>query len=318
MPTRYPMTRTSGLVLLALLVTAWLVGSCFDQSISHELAVKTNAFGRFFAAYGAAPAFLAAVVAGALLVQFGGWGQFPPGSDSARPTQRKAVRASLTVIGVALTAVALGCLIVVPAHYWELPLWGRTVVALILVGATWWATRWVAAEADPRLALRVALILIAVVIAEMLVVTLLKVGWDRPRPRLALWGEGQFAPWWAPGIESEADLLAGGVPSDEFKSLPSAHTANAAVAMALPLLSLLRPTWARLAPLLLWIGALWTAAVALSRVVLGAHYVTDTALGAALTLGLLLLISHLVLRRRWFGPDPEGLEPGDSGPPVSD
>ena len=76
-------------------------------------------------------------------------------------------------------------------------------------------------------------------------------------------------------------------------SFPSGHTANAAVIATFGGF-LVRRRWARVA------GALYVALVAASRVVLGAHWFTDTVVGAAEGAGVALLVLGIwsAIRRR--------------------
>lgn len=77
-------------------------------------------------------------------------------------------------------------------------------------------------------------------------------------------------------------------------SFPSGHTANAAVIATFGGF-LVRRRWARVA------GAVYVALVAVSRVVIGAHWFTDTVVGAAEGAGMALLVlgiwSAIRLRR---------------------
>ena len=79
-------------------------------------------------------------------------------------------------------------------------------------------------------------------------------------------------------------------------SFPSGHTANAAVIATFGGF-LVRRRWMRVA------GALYVALVAASRVVLGAHWFTDTVVGAAEGTGVALLVLGIwsAVRRRRSG-----------------
>ena len=56
------------------------------------------------------------------------------------------------------------------------------------------------------------------------------------------------------------------------------------------LLPALKPTLQKRGRLLFYIGVAWGFLVALSRIIVGAHFVTDTVVGFAITLGILLLV----------------------------
>ena len=104
-----------------------------------------------------------------------------------------------------------------------------------------------------------------------------------------------FMPWWQPGQTLRNELVAAGVAAEEFKSFPSGHTANASALMLLSLLPCIRPALAKKRGLLFGIGFGWTCLVALSRVIMGAHYLTDTAVGFGIGLAVLAVVSRLLL-----------------------
>ncbi|MFE6997417.1 phosphatase PAP2 family protein [Microbacterium sp. NPDC057659] len=79
------------------------------------------------------------------------------------------------------------------------------------------------------------------------------------------------------------DLL---VPSD-FGSFPSGHTANA-VTIAVVLWLIAPRVWVAV------LGALWTAAMALSRTLLSVHWLTDTVGGILIGAGASLLVAALL------------------------
>lgn len=125
-------------------------------------------------------------------------------------------------------------------------------------------------------------------IGMMIVINVIKIPWGRPRMRLLLatGNESYFQPWWKLGGSLKAKLIAEGVASDEFRSFPSGHTGCAACAM----LAILLPTVCKRLRgkerLCLIVGAVWTAVVAFSRLMMGAHFLTDVTAATAITLGI--------------------------------
>lgn len=88
-----------------------------------------------------------------------------------------------------------------------------------------------------------------------------------------------FMPWWQIGSEVKSTLLAAGVAAEEFKSFPSGHTANAATMLLLGIIPFLNPRYQRYKRCFLAVGFAWAALVAFSRIIMGAHYLTDTVVG---------------------------------------
>ena len=110
-----------------------------------------------------------------------------------------------------------------------------------------------------------------------------------------------FLPWWQPGTDLRDALVAAGVAAEEFKSFPSGHTANASALMLLCLLPKLSVKLEGKQTALFLTGFIWAALVALPRIIMGAHYLTDTVVGLAVGLGCLLFVNWLV-----FGRAPAG------------
>ena len=128
------------------------------------------------------------------------------------------------------------------------------------------------------------------VFADILVVNLIKIPWGRPRMRLVAVDERAcFLPWWQPGTDLRDTLVAAGVAAEEFKSFPSGHTANASALMLLCLLPRLSSKLEGKQTALFLTGFVWAVLVALSRIIMGAHYLTDTMAGFAV--GLISLIA---------------------------
>ena len=101
--------------------------------------------------------------------------------------------------------------------------------------------------------------------------------------------ESYFMPWWKLGISLKSKLVADGVSSDEFRSFPSGHTGCAACAMLTILLPTLGKRLRGKERLCLCIGLAWTLIVAVSRLMMGAHFLTDVTAATLLTLGVSIL-----------------------------
>lgn len=262
------------------------LGSFVDYPLSSALYDASNPFALFFAAYGALPALLGCVAAGTLFVC---------GRSRARPVFSALQSAGGTLL--LLLGAALVCFL--PALYLPVSPARLAGIGLLLCGATVWIARRLAGGADRAVITRVALAIVLVIVCELLVVNLIKVCWSRPRMRLvASHPEAYFFPWWRWGTALKEPLMAAGVAADEFKSFPSAHTANAATLLLLGLAPRLKPQLQKYQKALVAFGFAWTATVALSRILLGAHYLTDTAVGFLIGFLSVYLICGAVFRPR--------------------
>ena len=269
-------------VLAVLLAAGLAAGSIWDQPLSTALYDGTNLFGRFFAAFGEYPMALGAALAGGLL-----WA----GRDTAHRV-RGAWQAAGAVL-LLVFAVLVGAFF--PARYSFFPLAAEFLISICAAAAAGCCGCRLGRRVGAEKARRAALFVFVFILSEYLAVTLVKELWSRPRFRLVALGTGaEFVPWWQPQSPFRALMTAAGVRSEEFRSFPSGHTANAALMLGLALLPRLDERLAGRERLLFWCGAAYAAVVALSRIIVGAHYLSDTVCGCAFTL------AALYLTQRWL------------------
>ena len=271
-------------VALALLLAACLcLGSVFDYQISCALFDPANLYGRVIEAMGELPFELCASAAGVMLVRSAdrsraaGWIQAVLGVLIAAAVVAYEVHGALRVEGrLALVA-------------------GLVSLTLIVVGniAIFSATR----GASPAELRRWAVMVLAVWVVQAIVLNLVvKPLWSRPRMRVIAVTPGlEFQPWWQIGHPEKAVFIAAGVIKDGFKSFASGHTAHAAIGLmlaGLPARALdERPRRRRL---VFWAAVALTAAVALGRIIAGAHFLSDVTCGFALTFAAECLFARLV------------------------
>src|SRR5690625_2585193 len=230
-----PIPRLGLVLLAAVIMGLFLIGSLADYSVSAWVYKEGSFFATVFAAYGEAPALVALIAAGTLAVQ----------SD---PPVHRVLNVLLTAGGALLITVAGVALVLRPEENWDSPTVVRTVIAMLIGAVTVYLTYLVAQNASWQAMCIVAGVLFTVVAAEMVIVQGMKILWERPRMRMITETGAPFSPWWSPGYEDKDLLVAGGVESSEFASFPSGHTANAAIALAFTSIGLLTPhlqRWAR-------------------------------------------------------------------------
>ncbi|MBO4449755.1 MAG: phosphatase PAP2 family protein [Clostridiales bacterium] len=136
-------------------------------------------------------------------------------------------------------------------------------------------------RSDAQLAKHLILVLSAMTVSFFLY-ELVKIGLPRPRYRLIAKGhEGiEFRRWYNP-IKNKAELIAKyGINKDDFKSFPSGHTSNSIMNITLfPALGLVYPKLKEKASLLFVMGVCVGISVLISRMVLGAHFLSDVSCG---------------------------------------
>ena len=275
--------------LFALLAVLLVIGSVFDFQISQALYNESNPIANFFAAYGEYPAMLGFVASGALLV-------------IGRSRQRRVVGALQLLGGVFLIAWGGLMVSVMPGLYLDWPAAIIGAVGVLCTALVVICMVRLCKNARREEVIRVAAVIGFAILAELVLINLIKVPWGRARMRLvARDSRAYFMPWWQPGTGLRDTLVAAGVAAEEFKSFPSGHSGNAVTLMLLGLLPRLDSRLAGKRRLLVGIGFAWACVVAFTRIVMGAHYLTDTVVGLAVGLGCLILVDRLV-----FGRAPAG------------
>lgn len=274
----YAQAWIAAFIFLAALMAA---GSLWDFPISQRLYDPDSSFALFFAAFGEYPAALGLCAAGSLLFTAG--------------QKEKGLSGGLLIMcGVWLFLFGFVLAASQPRRYLSGQRLPILLTAIVSCFFTAYATSRLCRDTDRETILRTAAVILTVIAFNYLLVNILKVLWGRPRMRLvASDSRAGFVPWWRPDRKLRDTLIQAGIAADECKSFPSGHTANASAAMLITLLPALRPALARRRVLLFALGFVWTALVALSRIVAGAHYLTDTVAGFAIGLTVLLLAVRL-------------------------
>lgn len=127
------------------------------------------------------------------------------------------------------------------------------------------------------------IVLLLLVIFEILIVNVLKIVWARPRMR-SITSVEQFKHWYE---------INGPMNSEEFKSFPSGHTANAFVMLAYTLF--LPENRKPLTRNFTIFAILWGVCTAVSRVILGAHFLSDVFVGGYVTVVVFYLLSKFII-----------------------
>ena len=134
--------------------------------------------------------------------------------------------------------------------------------------------------------LKKALFLATVSLVTLIIISSTKEIMCRPRFRfvLAMNDTSYFKNWWQSGRALKASLGAG-VVTDEFASMPSGHSAYSMFAIFIfPALADYIHRLKKHKPHLFAIGFVWWATTSLSRITVGAHYLTDVTIAGLVTI----------------------------------
>ena len=265
------------ILTITLVITAT---STIDWDLSHQWVTPGSVFGQFFNWFGELPAVIALYAAFLILL-------------GSRNRQGLWPAILSHTLAWPLLGLAAWAMFYIPLHYIHefkqtgMPeeVFGRTLflAGFVLVLTMLLAHR-VPTEVFGKYR-RIAVFIIVFVVLEFVLVNLAKMAWGRPRMR-SIDSIEQFHYWYQ---------LAGPAANEEFKSFPSGHTANGFVMLAL---TLFVPPEKK--ELFKWVTAFaitWGICVALSRVIVGAHFLSDVVVGGYISLLLFYSQSGLLMKQ---------------------
>lgn len=277
------MIRNSGfslrncIVVFVVLGIMLIAGSLFDYELSCAVFNSTNPFALVFAGYGQLPMVLAISGSAALL-----W--------------HKGIVAK--VFAVILELFALMGVIADPLiNIKGMNIILIVLIGLIIVGLNTYFFYNTGKNKDKKVLNRYIATLLIVTFGSLILVNVVKIFWQRPRMRMiAITPVASFQNWWVRGCK-DYELLKGlGVVSEEFKSFPSGHAANAAIMILLGSLPLLDDKFKSKKNMLFFIGFGFALVVAFSRIVAGAHFLSDVTMGIFITFVFEIIVLKIIWR----------------------
>ena len=260
---------------LALLIFVWallaVVFSFYDLKISIRLYDPDSAWAYMLEAYGQIPGLIVALLGGSVLLRLRGW---KPGWKEILLTLFYAGFTLLAalVIWADLQGVQVGDEISVG---WTISLGALTVTALQVL------LRFIPHERLLRFEKPARVAVLLYVFAPLLTTWFFKFLWGRVTFRELASGYIDFTPWYLPqGYTGHRSFISG-------------HTGFAWLVLPLTLLA----TKGRRAYYLVWLGVLlWGISVAVSRVVIGAHFASDVLFATGISFLWFFALRHLIMK----------------------
>lgn len=256
--------RTEIIVLYVLAAAAMVVASFFDLKIDIALNDPSNPFAVWLYRTGEFPSRLICPIAGAVIF---------------RCTDKKAVAAigaALCLGGSAYMGYYIGKHFFVEEYRMAFSLlWGIGFGVAAL-----YAVRFVTVPDEFKRPLFTAAVIgVGVMTAQLLTVDIMKNLWGRVRFRdlLSSGSCDGFTAWF---------VING---KNGNKSFPSGHTAGAGMSYLLMLLPFIDKKREKYRAVYFWCPFIYTSAVALTRLVMGAHYLSDVAVGGVIAFSCVLV-----------------------------
>ncbi len=266
-------------LLYAVLLCLFIIGTFYDLEISKSIANVDNAFAGFLEIWAEPPSLLFVAFAFCAL-------------GVCLYREKNKYLSFICTLAGAITAYITAYRTAeyydeaIVGEVWMLALLG--VIALVCASLLVFAAHLISQPS--LLKMKKALVtVVAAALATLVIISALKSLWGRVRYRelLTLGSFDGFMHWYEP---------AGKAASDGYKSFPSGHTSNAALSfMSCYLLSAVGSKKANAFKYgtLIWIGV-----VMLSRIMCGAHFLTDVCAGAMITGGIILCCKKLILDKK--------------------
>lgn len=291
------------LIIFGVLIILLILGSFFDLQISKLLAdlepnqyYSKNIFAVFFEIFGEMPIYIVPSIALGCLY------------SSIRTTQK--ISKKLKIIAYVLIVVALLGLNYYGSHkllkYLSIHICAINNKSFLeVLFGIWFSALWVYLSSkikskNLKAVVICSLIVVLTAIFSQVIVQLVKPLFGRARYRLMnITGDfSEFSNWYQINIGKKVSLeqLQLGAEADGYKSFPSGHTAGAGVVfalMAIPVFFNVKPSTKIIINLC---TLLFVAIVAFSRIVMGAHYLTDVTMGAIITMASYLLALFIVTK----------------------
>lgn len=283
-------------IVIGILLAGFIVGSFLDLQINQALYSQGNMFGVIMAAFGTYPCYAGlSFTAGGLLIT---------------SLKKKDLHIVWRIISWFLVALGYGLSVYLGSK--DVPsvngfdnkqLLLPTMAINVFIFAGFGALGFLVCKKGDMNTLWIALMVMAVIFILALIPTsyLIKLVIHRPRYRFVVnSGEIAFHNWWESYgaykeyVAEEHTLYGHLITKEEFKSFPSGHSGSAAIMMmVLPYLSIFFKKLKGKETMMFYIGFAWTLLMMFSRMLVGAHFLTDTCMGA-LIVTVVYYIGHTI------------------------
>ena len=281
------------ILLSIIFVVTLVIGSFYDFQINQAIFSNRNAFGIFMAALGEWPFYSLTVFLGAYLITCA-FKYFK--KDTKRLLYHNV---ACGILGIALGGYyqgnaitnANGYNVSGPAKFWLFVVGFILMIPGVLLGI------YAARKNNEKKYWRLAFYLLFAIAMSILVVTVIKEIMHRPRFRFLVTEDiVPYLNWWEPCLNYKSYL--GLAVAEDFKSFPSGHAVSGTCLIALPyvprLYGMKNP---RKTQISLGIFAiLYSFLLSFTRMLVGAHFLSDISIGTLLTLIIFAIFVYIIDR----------------------
>ncbi len=282
-------------IVLGIAIIAFILGSIFDQQISSKLYIPNFTLGHIVSGFGLFVTFgLGAIYAGALLA-FG------------LKNEKKNIKFILTFISILILLIVI---------YFS----GNEVFSVnalnkkgigykllgvgifLIINIPFYILGYIFGKKleDDKLWILILTIIIAFGVCLLSGAVGLKDIFHRPRYRTVVLGiEGiDFHNWWEP-FKNYKNFITDTITKEEFKSFPSGHaTTSMSSIIGFSYLFIIFPKLKNKQIILFYIGVLYSIVVSLTRIIAGAHFLSDVSFGSIISILCFIIGNEIIIRKK--------------------
>ncbi len=292
MKQRWHFFIVGGILLIGL-----LLGSFFDLQINQAIFDIDNTFGLIASSFGMIPGYATLSVFGGALI--------------ALTFKNKKFHIAWQVVFMILAVVMYGLstyflgkdVFSINGFYNEKfhPWLGCIIMGVVMAPCVYFGYWLGKKNENPKMWIIILVLAAAMFMALVPGTTLLKSIMHRPRYRFAV-SEGYvgFHNWWEPCTNYKDYIKTVGLPltKEEFKSFPSGHSCAVMCGLILAtIIPMLNKNWAKYQVLFFYIAFGWGLVVMFSRMLVGAHYLSDTCVGALLAVVCFYIANEIIVHK---------------------
>ena len=279
------------LVALGVAIIGIILGSFLDLSISTAIASPKNGFGLIVSAIGPTIGFAAVAAMGGGFIALIVKGKY---------------HIVLKILFGVLAACCLGVAIKYPAgeyfgingFYGAAPEWVGYLIVIVPEAAAMVGGYFLFKDCkNQNMWIVFCIVIVLLLIALLGVIPGLKGIMHRPRFRTISTVDIAFHNWWEPCKNYKELMEQYGIESDNFKSYPSGHTAEASILLVTIIFLPLADNKFKKYQMPLFYGACGLILlVAFARILAAAHFLSDVSTGATIMIALVLIANEIVMR----------------------
>ena len=279
------------LIVLAVAILGIVLGSFFDLSISKSIASANSVLGLAISAIGPTIGFAGVAVMGGGFIRF-----------TTKNEYKLWQKILFCILALACFAVSIyypaGEYFGVNGFYGAAPKWVGYLIVLLPEAAAVVLGYFLFKDCENKNMWIIFVIVIVLLVCALLgIIPTLKDIIHRPRFRLIAATGVEFHNWWEPCKNYKELIELYETSSDNFKSYPSGHTAEASILLVtslfLPLAGEKFKKYQR--PLFIFSCCL-ILIVAFARILAAAHFLSDVSTGATVMVALLIIANEIVIR----------------------